>query len=177
MSGDSILGLDRPPDPAWFPLLSPVESETAVDQLLGLSGLGVLRLRTFRRFRGRRREKNPIEDGRRERRKENDRQQGISRGNRSQPNRIVTRSQPRSPEIGLSFRKHTAGAHRHRCEKTACFQRKLLPRQIPVFSAVRRLGFIKQSRWTRGSAGPSRATKHTAKVLVGPESNTARPDQ
>jgi len=96
----------------------------------------------FGRLRGSRREKDPIEDGGRYRGKENDRQQGVFRGKRIQPNRIVGRSLPRGPEIGLEFRKHRAAAHRVRCEKTACFQRKLLSRQISTFSALRRGGFL-----------------------------------
>ena len=36
-------------------------------------------------------------------------------------------------EIGIEFRRHRAAAHRVRCEKTACFERKLLPRQSRLF--------------------------------------------
>ena len=98
---------NRPLDPPPFPLLSPVESGgEAVDQLLPLRGLSVWRRGTFRRFRGRRREKDPIEDGRRQRRKENDREQGIARGNRIEPDGFVGRSRLRGLEIGLEFRKH-----------------------------------------------------------------------
>ena len=141
-------------------------ASSAVDQLFPLSWLGVLCLGTLGRWWGSRREKDPIEDGRCQRRKENDRQQGISRGKGIQPDRIVGRSLPRGLEIGLEIRKHRAAAHRLRCEKTAFSQRKLLPRQIPAFSAVRRGGFIKQSRRCAGLA--SGAAGQSAKVYCAP---------
>ena len=41
-------------------------------------------------------------------------------------------------EIGIEFRRHRAAAHRVRCGRTAFFERKLLPRQPPTFSALRK---------------------------------------
>lgn len=134
--------------PPPFPLLSPVESGgAAVDPLMSLSWLRVCRRGIFGGLRGGRREKDPIKDGCRHRRKENDRQQGVLGRERVQANagvggtpswKIASDFQR---EIGLEFSRHSA-AHRIRCEKTAFFQRKLLPRQIPTFSAVRRGEFI-----------------------------------
>jgi len=111
--------------------------------LFPLSGLGVLRSGTFRRLRGSRREKDPIEDGCGYGRKENDRQQGVLRGNWIQANAGVGGApswrcaSDFEIEIGLEFSRHRVAAYRVRCDK-----KKLLPRQAPTFSAVRRGEFI-----------------------------------
>ena len=114
--------------PSPFPLLPPVEFRSAaVDQLIPRSRLGVCRGGIIGCLLGSRRGKDPIEHGCRQHRKENDRQQGILRGNRIQTNLVVSRLLLRPFQFGIEFGKHNPAAHRVRPEGTGTLPEKAAP--------------------------------------------------